>query len=104
MAINGSGTRDTARVLKIDKDTVTNVLKKKENSIVKVNQKFQKETSEEGLEVSIGLSCEEAEIDEQWSFVQKKSNQRWIWYAIDNKTNTIFAYVFEIRKYKILKK
>jgi len=29
MAINGSGTRDTGRVLKISKDTVTNVLKKK---------------------------------------------------------------------------
>ena len=29
MAINGSGTRDTARVLKINKDTITNVLKKK---------------------------------------------------------------------------
>ena len=29
MAINGSGTRDTGRVLKISKDTVSNVLKKK---------------------------------------------------------------------------
>ncbi len=32
MAINGSGTRDTARVLKIDKDTVTSVLKKRKES------------------------------------------------------------------------
>ena len=29
MAINGSGTRDTARVLKINKDTITSVLKKR---------------------------------------------------------------------------
>jgi len=31
---------------------------------------------------------EEAEIDEQWSFVGNKSNQRWLWYAIDHETNT----------------
>ncbi|MCK5889152.1 MAG: hypothetical protein KAG19_04345 [Methylococcales bacterium] len=26
--------------------------------------------------------CEEAEIDEQGSFVENKSNQRWIWYPL----------------------
>ena len=31
MAMNGSGTRDTGRVLKISKDTVTSVLKKRKN-------------------------------------------------------------------------
>jgi transposase-like protein len=31
MAMNGSGTRDTGRVLKISKDTVTSVLKKLKN-------------------------------------------------------------------------
>ena len=34
MAINGSGVRDTARVLKISKGTVISTLKKKENRIV----------------------------------------------------------------------
>ncbi|MCK5831361.1 MAG: hypothetical protein KAH20_13785 [Methylococcales bacterium] len=29
------------------------------------------------------MVCEEAEIDEQWSFVGNKSNQRWIWYAVE---------------------
>ena len=28
--------------------------------------------------VRIELACEKAEIDEQWSFVKKKSNQRWL--------------------------
>ena len=37
-------------------------------------------------------------MDEQWSFVEKKSNQRWIWYAVDHATNTILAYVFGKRK------
>ena len=32
MAMNGSGTRDTGRVLGISKDTVTAVLKKRKNS------------------------------------------------------------------------
>jgi insertion element IS1 protein InsB len=50
------------------------------------------------------MSCEEAEIDEQWSFVQKKSNQRWIWYAVDHQTNTILAYVFGRRKDEVFKK
>ena len=44
------------------------------------------------------MCCEEAEIDEQWSFVGSKSNQRWIWYAVDHATNTILAYVFGRRK------
>ncbi len=45
--------------------------------------------------------CEEAELDEQWSFVGKKKSQRWLWYAVDHKTNTILAYVFGTRKYKV---
>jgi transposase-like protein len=32
MAQNGSGTRDTGRALKVSKDTVTSVLKKRKNS------------------------------------------------------------------------
>ncbi len=32
MVMNGSGTRDTGRVLKVSKDTVTAVLKKRKNS------------------------------------------------------------------------
>ena len=48
--------------------------------------------------VRIESACEEAEIDEQWSFVKKKSNQRWLWYAVDHATNKILAYVFGKRK------
>lgn len=44
------------------------------------------------------LACKEAELDEQWSFVGKKSNQRWLWHAVDHKTNTVLAYVFGKRK------
>jgi hypothetical protein len=37
---------------------------------------------------------ESAEIDEMWSFVEKKENQRWLWHAIDHATGIILAYVF----------
>lgn len=36
---------------------------------------------------------EEAEIDEMWSFVEKKSQQRWLWHAIDHRTGIVLAYV-----------
>jgi insertion element IS1 protein InsB len=44
----------------------------------------------------------EAELDEQWSYVGKKSQQRWLWYAVDHATNTILAYVFGKRKDDVL--
>ena len=40
----------------------------------------------------------EAELDEMWSFVHNKDNQRWLWHAIDHKTGKILAYVFGNRK------
>lgn len=33
-------------------------------------------------------------MDEQWSFVGNKSEQRWLWYAIDHATKVVLAYVF----------
>ena len=36
---------------------------------------------------------EEAEVDEMWSFVRKKSQQRWLWHAIDHRTGVVLAYV-----------
>ncbi|SCN47535.1 iso-IS1 ORF2 [methanotrophic endosymbiont of Bathymodiolus azoricus (Menez Gwen)] len=33
----------------------------------------------------------------------KKSNQRWLWHAVDHVTNTVIAYVFGKRKDVIFK-
>ena len=44
------------------------------------------------------VPAEEAELDEMWSFVKKKSNQRWLWHAIDHTSGEILAYVFGARK------
>ena len=32
------------------------------------------------------------ELDELWSFVEKKANQRWLWLAIDHNTGEVLAY------------
>jgi insertion element IS1 protein InsB len=42
------------------------------------------------LEVEIFYT---AEMDEFWSFVGKKSNQRWTWYAIDKASGIILAWL-----------
>jgi insertion element IS1 protein InsB len=47
------------------------------------------------LERHRGLS---AELDEMWSYVGKKANQRWLWHAIDHHTGKVLAYVFGRRK------
>ena len=50
------------------------------------------------------MVCDEAEIDEQWSFVGNKSNPRWLWHAVDHTTNTVLAYVFGKRKDVVFKR
>ena len=35
----------------------------------------------------------EAELDEMWSFVQSKQQQRWLWHAIDHSSGAVLAYV-----------
>ena len=39
------------------------------------------------------VRVEEAEMDEMWSFVQSKKQQRWLWHAIDHRTGAVLAYV-----------
>jgi len=62
-----------------------------------VNPKFQPESVFSDTE----LVCDE--VDEQWSFVGNKSNQRWIWCAVEHSTNIILAYVFGKRKDVVFK-
>lgn len=102
MAINGSGIRDTGRVLKINKNTVINTLKKKASSLVQVNPRIRELVANGDLKVKLERALE-AELDEQWSYVGSKSNQRWLWYAVDHATNTVLAYVFGKRKDEVFK-
>lgn len=76
MAINSSGIRDTARALKINKNTVIDTLKKA-STRVQVNPLYLKDAGKP-LEARLEMACAEAELDGQWPFVGNKSNQRWL--------------------------
>ena len=102
MAINGSGIRDTARVLNISKGTVIDTLKKQECKIISVNPDFCH--TNKSLNVRIIQVCDEAECDEQWSYVGKKEQQRWLWYAIDHESGALLAYAFGRRKDEVFKR
>jgi insertion element IS1 protein InsB len=103
MALNGSGIRDTARVLDIGRNTVISELKKKASEIQNVNHAFLKQLDGEEIEVVI-YRVDEAEIDEMWSFVGSKENQRWLWHAIDRISGKVLAYVFGKRKDEVFLK
>jgi insertion element IS1 protein InsB len=38
--------------------------------------------------------ADEAEVDEMWSYVRRKKDQRWLWHAIDHHTGLVLAYAF----------
>lgn len=97
MALNGSGIRDTARVLGVSQGTVISEIKKKESSLESVNQAVLNRLLPNEIIVDI-QKVEGAELDEMWSFVGSKENQRWLWHAIDHATGEILAYVFGRRR------
>jgi IS1 family transposase/transposase-like protein len=98
MAVNGSGIRDTARVLKISPNTVIKTIAKKSHELENVNYSILNQLDATSSVSVIIKPAEEVELDEMWSFVQKKENQRWLWHAIDHLTGTVLAYVFGNRK------
>lgn len=93
--MNGGGIRDIWRTLEVSTGPILSTLKGVQDKLVQVNEVLLEtiQASKTGCEVEI--VCEsEAEADEQWSFVQKKAVQRWLWHAIDRTSNTVLAYVF----------
>ena len=78
MTLNGSGVRDTARVLRISPTTVLEVLRKAASQIA---------------EPRVPQRILALEMDEQWSFVQNKTQQCWLWYGLNRHTGYIPAFV-----------
>ncbi len=103
MSLNASGVRDTARSLHISTNTVLSELKKKESSLESVNTALLRTLNPDEVTVDIELAGE-AEMDEMWSFVRRKTNPRWLWHAIDHQTGKVLAYVFGRRKDKVFLK
>src|SRR2546425_9885273 len=93
MRLNASGSRETARVLRISTDTVLSELKKKEAALESVNSALLRTINPEEMTVAIERAGE-AEMDERGSFVGTKDDQRWLWHAIDHHTGAVLAYVF----------
>ena len=112
MSLSGSGIRDIARVLKVSSTTVIKEIKKKKPHLKSVNEKALKKLNAEKIEIEIhkveeedeegedihALGVKESEVDEMWSFVGNKKNQRWLWHALDRGTGKVLAYVFGSRK------
>jgi IS1 family transposase/transposase-like protein len=97
MSLHASGVRDTARVLHISTDTVLSELKKKEPVLESVNTVLL--NTRKGDESTVGIErAGEAEMEERWSFIGKKKEQRWLWHAIDHLTGAVLAYVFGRRQ------
>ena len=78
MTLNSSGIRDISRVLQISTNTVTKVLRLKAEQI---------------REPVVPTHANCVELDEFWSFVGKKKNQRWTWLAVTSSTRRIGAFV-----------
>jgi len=103
MSLNASGVRDTARSLYISTDTVLSELQKKEPALESVNTALLNMLNPDEVTVDIERAGE-AEMDEMWSFVRRKTNPRWLWHAIDHSTGAVLAYVFGRRKDKVFLK
>jgi len=97
MTLNGSGVRDIVRVLRVSSATVIDVLKKKAPAIKQVNVRLLDTRDPRHVDVIL-RPAGQAELDEMWSFVGRKSQQRWLWHAIDHCTGQILAYVFGTRE------
>jgi insertion element IS1 protein InsB len=48
--------------------------------------------------------ADETEVDEMWSYVGRKKDQRWLWHAIDHRSGKILAYVFGRRQDEVFLK
>ena len=80
-----------------------NAHQEKSPSIKQVNEPLLTTINPERVEVEILLmsesestsapGIEDAELDEMWSFVGKKANQRWLWHAIDRLTGKLCGHL-----------
>jgi len=77
MCLNGSGIRDTARVLRVSATTVMKLIREQAASL-----------PPEKLPDRVA----EIELDEMWSFVERKKNQCWRWLAYSPKHRQLLAF------------
>jgi insertion element IS1 protein InsB len=78
MIMNGSGIRDISRMLCISMNTVLRLIR---------------QAAEQVHEPGVPRRIPDLELDGFWSFVGKKKQQRWTWYAFDRKLKQVTAFV-----------
>ena len=71
--------------------------RKKEPALTQVNERVLRTLAPPQVDVIL-RQVDAAELDEMWSFVGSKRQQRWLWHAIDHHTGQILAYVFGTRE------
>jgi insertion element IS1 protein InsB len=91
MTLNGCGIRHIVRVLHISPTTVIEELKKGPQMQHRNDLAIHPMEPHESI-MKI-RTVEEAEVDETWSCVGKKTQQRWLWHAVDYRTGVVLAYV-----------
>ena len=96
--VNGSGTRATARMLGIDKGSVTTALRSMEGLLWYVNHDYLNNHRNGTITVEIVPVNE----DEMGSFVGDKSQPYWLWWAIDHTTGEPLAFYFGTGEHKNL--
>ncbi len=78
MTLNSSGIRDISRVLEISVNTVLKAIRQAAEKLPRLRPPTRAQT---------------VELDEFWSFVRAKSNQRWTWLGITSSSRRIGAFV-----------
>lgn len=86
--LRASGIRDIAITLEISCGKVIDTIKRQAGNLKKVNWgRIPKNAFALMMHI-------DAQLDEQWSFVRNKKNQRWLWVAICQYTGQILAFTF----------
>ena len=93
MTLNGSGMRDSSRVLWLSPYTVLKPLR---------------EAAAQVAEPVVPVRVHALELDECWSFVRRKKQQRWTWYGFARARRQVLAFINDRRTnaacQKLLKK
>ena len=78
MMLHGSGIRDISRVLRVSVNTVLKTIR---------------QNAAQTPEPPLPERLADAELDEVWSFIGKKRQQCWLWYAFSPQRKQIIGYV-----------
>jgi insertion element IS1 protein InsB len=77
MTMNGSGIRDISRVLSVSINTVLKIIRQQ---------------ADEVAEPVAPTRITDLQVDEMWSFVGNKDNQKWLWYGFDADKKKIVCF------------